>query len=102
VNKRPNTTGLRRGGGRRKGVPNKVTVEVRAAAEALVDDPAYRAKLSRDLRRRKVAPPIEAMLWYYAKGKPKETIEHHGSLQLSTLTDAELKARAAELIAKLG
>jgi hypothetical protein len=28
---------------------------------------------------RTVAPMIEAMLWYYAKGKPKETIVVDGS-----------------------
>lgn len=62
--------------GRPKGIPNKVTAEVRAAAAELVDDPAYRAKLVTDLRRRRVAPAVETMLWYYAKGKPKERIEH--------------------------
>jgi len=34
-----NTSGLRRGGGRPKGVPNKVTTEARAACAELVDDP---------------------------------------------------------------
>jgi hypothetical protein len=66
----------RKTGGRKKGTQNKVTVEVRAAAEALVDDPVYRVKLARDLRRRKVAPPVEQMLWHYAYGKPKEVIQH--------------------------
>lgn len=77
-----NTSGLKRGGspGRPKGVPNKVTTEAREAANALVDDPVYREKLLKDLRERRLAPAIEAMLWYYAKGKPKETIEHQGDV----------------------
>lgn len=68
--------GLPKTGGRKKGGLNKVTREAREAASQLVDDPAYRARLLADLRERKVAPAIEAMLWYYAKGKPKEIVEH--------------------------
>ena len=66
--------------GRKKGVPNKVTVEAQKACEALVDDPVYRAKLLTDLRRRELPPGIEAMLWHYAKGKPKEQVELSGTL----------------------
>jgi hypothetical protein len=76
-------------------------VEVRAAAEALVDDPVYPAKLARDLRQRKVASPVEQMLWYYSKGKPREIIEHHGALAIGTLPDAELKGRLAEFLPRL-
>ena len=67
--------------GRPKGVPNKVTIEAQKACEALVDDPVYREKLLTDLRLREVAPGIEAMLWYYAKGKPKEQVEHSGAVE---------------------
>ncbi len=67
--------------GRKKGVPNKVTVEAQKACAALVDDPVYREKLLTDLRKREVAPGIEAMLWHYAKGKPKEQVEHSGTLE---------------------
>ena len=67
--------------GRPKGVPNKVTVEAQQACAALVDDPVYREKLLADLRLREVAPGIEAMLWHYAKGKPKEQLELSGTLE---------------------
>ncbi len=67
--------------GRKKGVPNKVTVEAQKACEALVDDPIYREKLLTDLRLREVAPGIEAMLWHYAKGKPKEQVELSGAIE---------------------
>ena len=97
-----NTSGLNRGGpGRPKGVPNKVTAAAKAACGELVDDPVYRARLARDLRLRKVAPAIEAMLWYYAKGKPKEIIEHQGDVTLAALPDGELRVRMAELLEKL-
>ena len=64
--------------GRPRGALNKVTIEAREAASQLVDDPEYRAKLLADLRERRLAPAIESMLWWYAKGKPKETVEHTG------------------------
>jgi hypothetical protein len=81
-----NTSGLKRGGpGRKKGVPNKATLDAKALAEGLVDDPVYLAKLRKDLRARKVAPPIEQMIWYYAKGKPKDVIELEGRLNADTL-----------------
>jgi hypothetical protein len=82
-------------------VPNRVTAAAKVACVELVDDPVYRARLARDLRLRKVAPAIEAMLWYYAKGKPKEIIEHQGDLPLTVLPDAELRARMAALLEKL-
>jgi len=64
--------------GRPKGTQNKVTVEVREAAKALVEDPVYRARLQRRLLRGKLAPALESMLWHYAYGKPKETHEVTG------------------------
>ena len=71
-----NTSGLKRGGpGRPRGTLNRVTVEVRAAAAALVDDPQYRQKLLHDMRKRRVLPAVETMLWYFAKGKPVERHE---------------------------
>jgi len=44
----------------------------------LVDDPAYRRRLLKDLRSRKVAPAIEAMLWHYAYGVPKQAVAVEG------------------------
>jgi hypothetical protein len=62
-------------GGRQKGTPNKITVEARAAAALIVDDPIYRRTLARDMRARTVQPAIESLLWHYAKGKPKDVVE---------------------------
>ncbi len=75
------------GPGRKKGTPNKVTVEAQKACAAIVDDPAYREKLLAAARARDLAPGIEAMLWHYAKGKPKEQIEHSGSVNIARIVD---------------
>jgi hypothetical protein len=87
-----NTSGLKRGGpGRPRGTLNRVTVEVRAAAAALVDDPQYRERLLRDMRTRRVLPAVETMLWYYAKGKPVERHEIATPGDFSKLSDEELR-----------
>lgn len=76
---RPQNKNLRRGGpGRPKGSKNKATIEAKKACAEIVDDPAYRENLIERARNGKLAPAIEAMLWHYAKGKPKEYIEHTG------------------------
>jgi len=117
VNTHPNTSGLRRGGGRPKGVPNKVTADARRAANALIDDPAYRATL----RQRLIAgtlppadqcqlllravlivvdqPAVETLLWTYAKGMPKPRLEPQPPASTQTTAEA-LKARVAALRAK--
>jgi hypothetical protein len=82
---------LKRGGskGRVKGVPNRVTAEVKLAATAIVDDPVYRRNLYAAMIDRTVAPAIEQMLWFYAKGKPKETIAADGSFSIRWLREAD-------------
>jgi hypothetical protein len=40
------------------------------------------------------------MLWHYAKGKPVERVELKDMSNLSSLSDAELRARLAALLAK--
>jgi hypothetical protein len=102
-----NISGLKRGGpGRPKGVPNKVTVEAKAAAEALIDDPIYREQLALDMQTRKVSPAIEQMLWAYAFGRPKDVIEFDGRVNVRDLdyehmSDEELKARLLALLDKV-
>ena len=73
--------------GRPKGVPNKATAEVKQACAELVDNPAYREKLAQRLVDGKLAPAIECMLWHYAKGKPKEQLEHTGRLEIGRIVD---------------
>jgi hypothetical protein len=79
------TSGLKRGGspGRPNGVPNKATLEAKAVCAALVDDPECQAGLAKPLKAGQLAPALEAVLWYYAKGKPKEHIEREGAMEIS-------------------
>jgi hypothetical protein len=74
----------RPGPGRPKGVIPKVTLEVRAAARALLDDPAYKDSLRARLNAG-TAPHMETLLWHYAFGKPKETVEIEGTVTLEKI-----------------
>ena len=65
----------RKTGGRRKGTPNKVTAEARAVCAAILDDPTYRTNLTARARAGTLAPAVEAMLWHYAFGRPRESLE---------------------------
>ena len=65
----------RKTGGRRKGTPNKVTAEARAVCAAILDDPTYRTNLTRRARAGTLAPAVEAMLWHYAFGKPRNSLD---------------------------
>ena len=61
--------------GRPKGAPNKVTAEAKAACDELVDDLTHRAALRKRLIAGKLAPAVECMLWWYAKGKPTDRLD---------------------------
>ena len=65
----------RKTGGRRKGTPNKVTAEARAVCAAILDDPTYRTNLTARARAGTLAPAVEAMLWHYAFGKPRDSLD---------------------------
>ena len=62
-------------GGRQKGTPNKHTVQGREFAQKVVTDPAYLASVEARAKAGKLPPGIESMLWYYAHGKPRETVD---------------------------
>jgi len=65
----------RKTGGRLPGSLNKTTVEAREACAKLVDDPKYRRRLGERLRAGEMSPAVECMIWYYAKGRPKDDVE---------------------------
>jgi hypothetical protein len=66
--------GRKRVGGRVKGTPNRISLEARALASALVTSPTYQARLIRDFDRRKVHPTIESLIWQYHIGKPVQPV----------------------------
>jgi hypothetical protein len=75
---RKTTRGRQKGtpktGGRRRGTLNKATREAKALCNAIVDDPRY----LKNLKARMIdgdAGAMEPIVWYYAKGKPKERVE---------------------------
>lgn len=66
---------LKKGGsaGRPKVTPEDK--EVKRISKALISDKVYQAQLRAQLRRGTLHPSVQCMLWYYAHGKPLETIE---------------------------
>lgn len=67
------------GAGRQAGTPNKVTVEVREWAQAILSDPQGQAQLLAQYRRGELSDTKLTLLMHYAYGKPKEQIELAGA-----------------------
>jgi len=63
------------GSGRKAGVPNKRTVEIKEYARTIVEDEQVREQLRAQARDGTLPPPIMTMLFYYAYGKPKDNVE---------------------------
>lgn len=51
------------------------TDECRRISRKLLADPTYRKNLIKRLREGSIQPGVEAMLWYYGYGKPRESVE---------------------------
>lgn len=71
--------------GRKPGVPNKTTVEVRALARRLVGSRAYLRQLKDRLQTGQLAPYLEGLLWNYAWGRPPLNVTVDGPRPLPTL-----------------
>ena len=65
--------------GQKPAPPAKISPNARTIAQAIVNDPIYRENL---LLRVRVgdAPQMEQLLWHYAYGKPRESVEFHGTI----------------------
>jgi hypothetical protein len=87
--------------GRAKGVPNRISVEVKQLVAQLVNDVAYQHKLRDDFRRRKVHPTVEAMIWSYHLGKPRQTIEMNATVDVNARLEEEKRIFATLDVADL-
>ena len=84
------------GSGRRRGTPNRKTVELRALMGALAGDIDYQERFSNAFRRRRLHPSTEMRVWEYAVGRPKEQIELSAKVSMDDRIAAE-----RELFARL-
>lgn len=93
---RPQNKHLLRGGpGRKKGIPNKRSLEIQEFARGLLEDPAYQVQLRARLIAGKT-PVIEQLLYYYAYGKPVDRIELIGPMVKEVHRLSELYGMTAE------
>ena len=81
-------------GGRKKGSPNKVTLEIREAARALVEDPEGQQTLLLQYRKGNLNPSVLQMLYHYAYGKPKDTLELKGGIAIAKVARVIIAGRA--------
>ena len=84
------------GSGRRRGTPNRKTVEMRALMTGLVHDVDYQCRLRQDFRRRRIHPTIEALVWAHTVGKPTERVQLSADVTMSQKLEQE-----RELFSKL-
>lgn len=81
------------------GATNVSLNELRGWARRMLTSDTYRNALEKSLQNRTCPPAIEALLYYYAYGKPVENINLNVSQgeDLSTLSTGELAERARQL-----
>jgi hypothetical protein len=70
-------------GGRVKGSVNKATPEIREGARAFVEDAQGRAMLLLQYQNGSLHPSLVQMFFHYAYGKPKESLELSGGVNLT-------------------
>jgi len=80
--------------------PNKATIEAKAAANEIIDNPEYRRLLAERVMKG-TAPHMEPLLWAYGKGKPVDRVEQGGPGAFAALDDDELRRRLAEVVLRL-
>jgi Resolvase, N terminal domain len=85
------------GSGRKRGTPNRKTVELRMLMGALVGDIDYQCKLRSDFRKWRLYPSTAIRLWEYTIGKPKEQIEMSANVTMNERLAAERVLRLLDL-----
>src|SRR4029079_1596242 len=85
----PRPRGSPKIGVRRKGTPNRRTIEARLLCSNLVQDIYYQTRLRKDFVRRGVHSSIESMVWAYHLGKPKEQVEMTGKFTMNQRLESE-------------
>ncbi|BCA55310.1 hypothetical protein W02_24500 [Nitrospira sp. KM1] len=73
--------GKQKTGGRKPGVQNRATLDIKNIALGFIQDPAYQASLHKRLASGK-SPQLEVLLHYYAYGRPKVQIETDKSIRV--------------------
>lgn len=71
--------------GRPRGVSNRVRRDAKALALQLVSDAKYVERLQARLLSGRLGPALEAMLWYFAHGKPAEQLTVTNTTELPPL-----------------
>jgi hypothetical protein len=74
--------------------PESVPAEVQEFCQELVTNQGYRAKIKVSFTERTLPTNLEAMIWYYAAGKPPEKIEH------TFVDEADLRNATKEQLAE--
>ena len=74
-------------GGRQKGTPNKATREAKAFCASIIENPRYQRHLRERVHKGTLPPALEAMLWHYAYGVPKQTVAVEGKPLLDHVLD---------------
>jgi hypothetical protein len=77
------------GSGRRRGTPNRRTVQMRELMMSLCDDADYQYRLRADFRRRRVHPTIEALVWGHVIGRPAEKVQLSADVTMKRKLDED-------------
>jgi hypothetical protein len=80
------------GSGRRRGTPNRKTVELRQLMAALAGDVDYQEKFRRAWVKRRLHPSVEIKVWEYALGKPAERVQLSADVTMAEQRERELES----------
>ena len=73
--------GKPKSGGRLPGTPNHATLEIKEFGRAIIEDPVYRERLKQRILDGD-APQIEALLYHYTYGRPKQDTDSHDPIRV--------------------